>query len=150
MLHERHFSTETSFAQPASNESHMAVDATLDYDIAELFAESAEDGRRRRQALIDRIGNDLWARHGVLVEDNEIHDCLARTRVDVVNIGRVLGIDAERGLVIQSLGRARATVHNLNSFPVPPAVGTLVTITYRGGGLQCASENERGRGGPAR
>jgi hypothetical protein len=150
MLYEQHHHGDTAFAQTASNEPTWRSEATLDYDIAELFADSPADARRRKRSLVERVGNEMWARHGVLVDDDQIHACLARSRDRAMSVGRILAVDRERGLVVQSLGRKHGTLHNLSSFPVTPALGAVVTITYRGGALQCVSETERGRAGLAR
>ena len=110
--------------------------ASLYYEMEDLFSNSAEEMVEGQRKIVEKISVDNWEKHGMVVSDDKIHECLGRTRGDSTNVGKVLGIDLKSGLVTQSIGRGQATVHNLADFAKIPVVGQMETVSYRGGKIQ--------------
>lgn len=121
-------------------------DAMLEYECEDLFANSLEESKLGKQALVEKISSEIWDQHGVVVTDDKIHGCLGKTRDTEVAHGKILSVDKERGLVLQSIGRGQATVHSLKDFSKIPQIGAEMTISYRGGQMRNLPEKDLGRG----
>lgn len=123
-------------------------DARLEYELDDLFSNTPDESLRARNELVNEIAGEIWDSHGVVVDDSALHEALGRTRDGVTNIGKVVAVDQERGLVIQSIGRGRATVHSLDGFDKMPQVGEELTLSYQQGVMRLsrghASERQFG------
>ena len=124
----------------------LRPDAALFYDMADLFAASEQESARSRGDLVEQIAGEIWEKTGTHVDLDSIHSSLAKTRDQVTNVGKIVDVDKERGLVIQSLGRGRATVHLLADFPTPPKVGSDISVSYMRGAMQNPQQALKGRG----
>ena len=66
---------------------------------------------------------------------------------DGLSIGKVVGIDRRLGLVYQSLGQGRGTVHRIDTLSKLPEVGEVATISFKNGrGLVENDGQGRGQG----
>ncbi|KWW32392.1 hypothetical protein AU374_05992 [Cupriavidus metallidurans] len=127
-----------SFKQQSNLEAKRDVpaaktyDAAFEYEMEDLFGD-AEDSRLGKQGLVDRVASEIWDKHGIVVTDDKVHACLGKARGNDSTYGKILGIDKDRGLVIQSIGRGQATIHNLKDFAVEPKLGAEMMVSYRSG-----------------
>ncbi|TXI24247.1 MAG: hypothetical protein E6Q67_03235 [Roseateles sp.] len=115
---------------------HMeaSVDAWARYQLADLFSESPDEARREQAAIIERLVEEMWLHHDVTIDPLQAHAALDGVQ-DVVTTGQVVAVDRERGLVLQTIGDGRVTLHVLRDFDEPPVVGDHLTLTYEGGRL---------------
>lgn len=141
-LRQQHLDVGGMGVGPASTGVGLIGDASQEYELEDLLANSFEESEIAKHALVDNIGANIWAKLGVVVTEDKIQGCLSKTRENIVNCGKILGVDLNTGLVIQSLGRGQATVHNLKDFEPVPVVGQDMTISYKGGKIQ----NSQGQG----
>ena len=118
----------------------MAGYACDNYELEDLFGETFEESAKGQQAIVEKIGASMWEKLGVVVTDDKIHACLGGVRGDTTTIGKILDVDLKTGLVIQSLGRGQATVHNWKDFAQVPVVGQDASISYKAGKMQGAKE----------
>jgi len=107
-------------------------DAAFEYEMEDLFGD-AEDSRLGKQALVEQVASEIWDTHGIVVTDDKVHACLGKARGNDSTYGKILGIDKDRGVVIQSIGRGQATIHNLKDFSVEPQLGAEMMVSYRSG-----------------
>lgn len=117
-------------------ERAVRPDASLFYDMADLFSGSEQESLRNRQAFVEKLAGEIWEKTGAHVDFEALHSGLGKTRDEVTTVGRVVNVDKQRGLVVQSLGRGRATVHLLSDFANPPKVGSDISVSYKRGAMQ--------------
>ena len=115
------------------------------YELEGLLSNSLEESMKGQQGIVDLVAGDVWEKLGAVIPDDEIHKCLGGTRNNDTFQGKILDVDLKTGLVIQSLGRGRATVHNLRDFEKTPQVGQDASISYKSGKMQRPKDlgNER-------
>lgn len=139
-----------SFKQQSNGEatrdlSTNACEVAFEYEMEDLFGD-VEEARLGKQALVERVASEIWDKHGIVVTDDKVHACLGKTRGNDSTYGKILGIDKDRGVVIQSIGRGQATIHNLKDFAVEPKLGTEMMISYRSGQMLNTPERDMSRG----
>lgn len=139
------FSTSKNKTLERASVVENRMDAAEKYEMEDLFGDTFEESVKGKQKIVEKIGSDIWDKHGVVVTDEKLHECLGETHGDSTAYGKILAVDLKSGLVTQSLGRGQATVHNLKDFQRVPVVGQDVSISYKGGKMQGAKEqgNER-------
>ncbi|MEM8519046.1 hypothetical protein [Janthinobacterium sp. CAN_S7] len=119
------------------------------YELEDLLGENLEDSAQGKKRVVDLVAGDAWDKLGVVIADEKIHECLSQTRSNETCIGKILAVDKATGLVTQSMGRGRATIHNLKDFDKVPVVGQDADISYRDGKMQVqknlGNEREAGR-----
>lgn len=124
-------------------------DAISMYELEDLLGESFEDSVQGKKRIVDLVAGDAWDKLGVVITDDKIHECLSQTRSNETCIGKILDVDLTTGLVTQSMGRGRATIHNLKDFDKVPVIGQEAEISYKGGKMQApkdlGAEREAGR-----
>jgi hypothetical protein len=128
-----------------SIEAEALGDASLDYELEDLFSTTVEQTKQAQAQLVEKISGDIYDRLGVVVTDDKLHACLGKTRNHGVSCGKILEVDTKTGLVIQSSGRGQATVHNLKDFKSVPLVGKDITVSYKGGAMQEPQEQGQSR-----
>lgn len=66
---------------------------------------------------------------------------------DSLSIGKIMGIDQRLGLVYQSLGQGKGTVHRIDTLSKLPEVGEVATINFKNGRGHVENEgHSRGQG----
>lgn len=125
---------------PSVGQVQETASAAIEYELADLFANTLGESERDKQALVEGIAGEMWDKHGVVVTNEKIHACLGDTRVNELSTGKVLAVDTKSGLVLQSIGRGQATVHKLKDFEKVPVVGQDITVQFKGGQMQKAPE----------
>lgn len=115
--------------------------ACREYEIQDLFGGEAE-----KTKMVDAISRVAWEKHGVVVSDDRIRECLGQSQRDASFSGKILAVNEKSGLVLQSTGRGQATVHNLKDFQKIPVVGQNMDVAYKGGLMQGPKEQEQQQG----
>lgn len=92
------------------------------------------------RADVLNIGTDIYKRLHMVVSPRDITDCVDGLRTNASFSGKILEVDQERGLVVQSLGRQQATVHRLGDFEQAPVAGKNMDIKYRDGKVALGTE----------
>lgn len=82
------------------------------------------------------LGDQIYADHNVTIGDDAIKAFMDGKPKDGESIGKIVGVDKEKGIVIQHTGRGAGAIHKLSDFKTPPAVGEVMSLKYRGGALQ--------------
>ncbi len=125
-----------------SAEKSMGRDAVLDYEIA-----NAVDDDLGKADIVEKLGAEIWDKYGVVVTDEEIKKSLGGERDNSNQTGKILKVDLEKGIIVQSLGQGRATIHPLKDFQRPPIEGQVATVAYKGGKMQEGREQGQEREG---
>lgn len=116
--------------------------AFREYDAQGLFP----GGEMAQAKMVDAISRAAWEKHGVVVSDDRIHECLGQSQRDASFSGKILAVNEKSGLVLQSTGRGQATIHNLKDFQKMPVVGQNMDVAYKGGQMQGAKEQGQQQG----
>lgn len=129
-------------AQDISNRA-PEMNYVVEYELLELFGGgSPEIDKQLQLDMAAELSAKIWNQHGIVVTEDKIHSCLGRTRENETTYGKIVGIDKQQGLVIQSIGRGQATIHKLEDFAVEPKIGNEIMVSYRGGQLRSPQEKD--------
>lgn len=80
-----------------------------------------------RNKMIEQV----WEKFGFTVSENSIDDLLpGRKRRNKLFTGKILAIDLEEHLALQSIGGGEAILHNFSDLDKTPVVGAVATVTY--------------------
>lgn len=112
----------------------------LEYELIDLFGSSPEKDQIMKNDLVSQLSARLWDNRNIVVTEDKIKSFFENSRGNESNFGKILGIDKEQGLVIQSIGRGQATIHKLQDFDITPKIGSEMMISYRGGKMMAPQE----------
>lgn len=101
----------------------IANDARVDYLLA-----FPEDAAQQMEAIIDVA----IVKHHLLLTPKEVGLCFARGK-DGQQIGTVVDVDLDRGLVLQSIGQGRGALHCISDLGKVPEVGEVLDVRYHAG-----------------
>ena len=114
-------------------------DARVDYLLA-----FPDDAAEQVEQLIDVA----IVKHNLLLTPQEVGLCFARGK-EGLQLGKVVDVDLDKGLVLQSVGRGRGALHCIADLGRVPEVDEMLEVNYRAGKATergRAEEMETGRG----
>lgn len=101
----------------------IANDARVDYLLA-----FPDEAAQQVEAIIDVA----IVKHHLLLTPKEVGLCFARGK-EGQQIGKVVDVDLNRGLVLQSVGQGRGALHCISDLGKVPEVGDVLDVRYRAG-----------------
>ncbi len=114
-------------------------DARVDYLLA--FPDAAAE---QVEALIDTA----IVKHQLLLTPKDVVLCFARSKEGQA-LGKVVDVDVDKGLVLQSVGKGRGALHCIADLGRVPKIGEMLDVVYRAGKaaerVSVAQEAGRGR-----
>lgn len=107
----------------------------------------------RNPNVVERLSAEVLnagKKFGIQMDSVKVSQLLEGGRTpDGHYIGKVVGIDERLGLVYQSLGQGKGTVHRLDTLSKPPVIGEVAEITVKNG-RGVVADKSVGRGGAER
>ncbi|OJW46225.1 MAG: hypothetical protein BGO63_03915 [Candidatus Accumulibacter sp. 66-26] len=98
-------------------------DARVNYLLA--FPDAAAE---QVEALID----SAIVKHQLLLTPKDVVLCFARSKEGLC-LGKVVDVDVDKGLVLQSLGKGRGSLHCIADLGRVPKIGEMLDVVYRAG-----------------
>lgn len=133
--HLQSIENDTVQSHPQNNKRHKD-DLRLQYFVEDVFSTSVSEGELAKEALIENVSDQIWQKHGLVADAEQIKSCLESAPQSRSFVGNVIEVDKESGLVFQSMGRGRVAVHHISDFSKTPEVGKMLEVSYKNGAMQ--------------